>query len=359
MAKTMTVDFLAKTRGLEVKLRDLSSGLPNPETLGYEWDFGDGSPFSYEQNPTHKYEELGEYTITFKVYQDDTYTELLGSSSKFVRVSNKVRTVLSDTIYKLIDTYIPTDVFGEVPVSTKQQLIEKWQLYLQPLVDHCVPVCEYNNELFYEALENQLIMELAAYDYLILKVQSIIGYSATKVVKKQTTEGEQPPKEVISDKIYKLEPGDEPGTYVRGDLIEEQNEREIDPWCRVVSYTITRDTEMMTETEIPVVECVDPKDYYTGPDTAGGSVKKIVTGPTEVEYFDQDAQDSDLVSYAYNALKPGGLIDTLKQNLCMLAERVRVFLPICPPQPKVVVPRVVNRRKPGPLSGPDPYGIIR
>ena len=48
----------------------------------------------------------------------------------------------------------------------------------------------------------------------------------------------------------------------------------------------------------------------------------------------------------------GGI--SVKQNLCMLAERLSIYLPICRTVKKVVVPKVVNHRRPGPLDGPDP-----
>jgi PKD repeat protein len=52
------------------------------ESLGsidlWEWDFGDGSPLSNDQNPTHTYKHLGEYTVTLIVYSSqgsDTETK--------------------------------------------------------------------------------------------------------------------------------------------------------------------------------------------------------------------------------------------------------------------------------------------
>ncbi len=43
----------------------------------FEWDFGDGSPISTEESPTHPYASTGEYTVTLTVYNNcgsDTYT---------------------------------------------------------------------------------------------------------------------------------------------------------------------------------------------------------------------------------------------------------------------------------------------
>ena len=54
---------------------DQSSG----NITNWEWDFGDGSPRSYDQNPTHVYTEPGAYTVTLIVSGpdgDDTETEI-------------------------------------------------------------------------------------------------------------------------------------------------------------------------------------------------------------------------------------------------------------------------------------------
>ncbi len=61
-----TVDRLAGTAPLEVQFTDLSSG-GWYEILAWTWDFGDGSPYSSEQNPQHTYEETGTYWVTLTI----------------------------------------------------------------------------------------------------------------------------------------------------------------------------------------------------------------------------------------------------------------------------------------------------
>ena len=277
------VNFLARAFKLEVNFRDLSPAIQGAQ---YSWDFGDKSPFSSERAPVHTFPTSGVYSVTLDV--KDHSGEVLGSFTKDVLVSEYVDSVLPDTIYKLIDTYIPTEVFGELSFSMKQQLIGKWQLYIGDLVNHHIPKREKDNELFYEALENQLIMQLAAYDFVVLQITNLLNSQSKKI---QTT------------------------------------------------------------------GITDPNDPNV--EVEGGNVKKIITGPTEVEYFNEGEADSNLVKYAFDALKPGGLVDTLKSGICMLAERLDIYLPFCNRRSKdVVVPRVVDRRHPGPLDGPDPYGIL-
>ena len=190
------------------------------------------------------------------------------------------------SIYELIDTYIPEDIFGKLTLKEKQQFIEKWQLYIQPLVNHEVPIEEFNNELYYEALENQLIMELAAYDYMVVQISLMVGATAESVKESNSSS--------------------------------------------------TSESESSESSR------------------GSGEVKRIQTGPTEEEFFNYTDSESNTSSNVIKAMQPGGVIDILKQNLCMLAERLSIYLPICRTVKKVVVPKVVNHRRPGPLDGPDP-----
>lgn len=64
------VDFTANSTSgdepLNVKFTDYST-----DAALWEWDFGDGTPISHEQNPLHIYAENGEYTVTLTVTDDD------------------------------------------------------------------------------------------------------------------------------------------------------------------------------------------------------------------------------------------------------------------------------------------------
>ena len=278
----MKVEFIFQKKKLEVTFTNLSTDVEGVAPL---WDFGDGQT-STENNPTHTYEKLGRYIVTLR-YGDSEGTE--NSTQKVVMVSDKVYTTLSDTIYNLIDFLLPEDVFGEISMANKQQLISKWQLYLAPLVRHFIPLEEFNNEFYFEALENQLVIEAAAYDLMVLKVNQLVQGFSTKLVESQHSSGS----------------GDEP-----------------------------KDEE--------------PK------------VKHITTGPSEVEFFDEEGYLSDIFSSVIKAMDPEGMIALMKAQVCMLAERLDIYLPICNRLPKqVVVPKVVNRRKPGFLGGPDPMEALK
>ena len=254
---------------------------------------------STELNPTHEYQKMGFYRVSMSIVESNNRP--VEKVTKTVLISDKVKTQLSNSIYVLINTYIPYSIFGKVPSSVKQQFIEKWQLYIQPLVNHEIPVEDFNYELYYEALENQLIMELAAYDYMILNIQNVINATSQTIIK---------------DNSQGSECGGEYSSQSSGS---------------------SSDTSS----------------------ASGGSIKKIVTGPTEVEYFNDTESEKDFISNITKATQPGGFIDILKQNLCMLAGRLDIYLPICENQTRVVVPRVVNRRKSRLLDGPDPLEVLR
>ena len=290
----MVVDFIFNTVGLKSNFINLSYEVPDEYT--YSWDFGDGGT-STELNPTHEYQKMGFYRVSMSIV--DSNNRPVEKVTKTVLISDKVKTHLSNSIYVLINTYIPYSIFGKVPSSIKQQFIEKWQLYIQPLVNHEIPVEDFNNELYYEALENQLIMELAAYDYMLLNIQNVIN---------------------------------------------------------ATSQTIINDNSQGSECN---EEYSSQSSGSSSNTSSGGSIKKIVTGPTEVEYFNDTESEKDFISNITKAVQPGGFIDILKQNLCMLAERLDIYLPICENQTRVVVPRVVNRRRPRLLDGPDPLKVLR
>ena len=176
-------------------------------------------------------------------------------------------------------------------IEDKTAYITKWQLYIFPLVNHIIPPDKYNDELWYEGLENQLIMELAVWDYLNIQIQNILlvaGNSFREIISTESTGPDQD--------------GDSPGEHARGDRI-----------------------------------------------------KQITTGPTEVQYYDKISESvSSLWSTYSKMIQPGGYMDELRKNLCMLASRLEIYLPFCDQIERLVVPRVVNHRKPTPLGGPNP-----
>lgn len=283
----MKVYFKYTSVGLTVNFSSYSD-FPITSPLYLKWDFGDGDS-SRELNPVHTFSKSGFFSVRVRVLKGDDPQEFCFYEESIL-VSNKTTSTLPDTIYNLIDTYLPSSVFGFISTKVKKQYITKWQLYMGPLVNHHIPEEEYTNETYYEALENQLIMEMAAYDFMVYSFQNMINATA----------------KAITDN-------------------------------NVLTSTSTGGSTSTADTG------------------SAGQIKAIKTGPTEVEFFDAGSSESDSASVALKAMQPGGTIDILRQNICMLAERLSILLPICRRGPsRIVPPQVVNQRVEGPISGPDP-----
>lgn len=76
---------------------------------------------------------------------------------------------------------------------------------------------------------------------------------------------------------------------------------------------------------------VDPENPFPvvgGDDSenAGGSVKKIITGPTEVEFFDTAEALSDFLSSSKNSKS---VLDNMFAGLCGLANKIGIKIPYC------------------------------
>lgn len=257
----MEITVLTEKVGLLVKFNNLTQA---PGNSTYLWGFGDDlNSTSTEKSPTHTYTDTGIYPVTLTITNSDNTTQTF---SQNVLVSDKVTTTLSDSIYVLINQLIPEGL--DLDFSTKRFYIDKWQLYLQPLVNHEVEIAKYNNELYFEALENQLIMELSAFDFLNNYFNKIL----------------------------------------------------------------TNNNVVSSESNL----------------------KKIVTGPTEAEYFDNSEKQKIIFEAATKALQKNGLIDNMRMNICMLAERLSIYLPFCKEVTNKISVTKVNQRTSDLYEGPNP-----
>lgn len=287
----MKADFTFTKKVNQVVFRNTSKGVPAGST--YHWDFGvNGDTSDKEQPEPYTYKEQGFYKVTLTItppadsgLEEDSYSDNFG-------ITLDGKPTLSDSVYNLIEAYVPDELVKYITTKDKRIYIEKWQLYLQPLVEPEVPLDKYNDEFAYPPLVNQLIVELAAYDWLMTGIINLLRS--------------------VSSSVEESSSSSEGGTSP-----------------------------------------VEPTN---------GNVKKIITGPTEVEFFETSLSGEDVSSITKTitgALQPGGILDSIKSNICMLASRLDIYLPICDQVNHVTVPLVTNRRKAGPLGGPNPSYPIK
>ena len=143
------LDFLYVTSGLEVSFRVISKV---PAKSIFDWDFGDdkGEVFNGGRHVSYYYETPGFYTVTLHVTNSNGLDITV---DKTLVVCDYGHTALADTIYNLIDHYIPSEISEGMTREDKSIYITKWQYYIGPLVNHQIPADKYTDELWYEALE--------------------------------------------------------------------------------------------------------------------------------------------------------------------------------------------------------------
>lgn len=121
----------------------------------------------------------------------------------------------------------------------------------------------------------------------------------------------------------------------------EDTELWSDEWQTVLAYCIVYDIFMKI-----LSGAILFKDIVTDEDGAissDGEVKKITTGPTDVEYFNTKESWAELIKYW---LGPDGLVTLFFAKACMAAAVVGVKLPFCLGRKKLIGPRIIHFKKP-------------
>lgn len=120
----------------------------NPQNvIGYEWDFGDGSPLSFADSATHTYAETGNYFVTVTLsstcgfYTDSTSTHIVGINqinvdndalTVYPNPANDYATVISRGGLKLEQVAV-YNVLGQMIQTVKSDSSEQHKLSLSGL----------------------------------------------------------------------------------------------------------------------------------------------------------------------------------------------------------------------------------
>lgn len=275
MAKPIAYFGYSKT-GLTVNFQNSSLNSP----IEYEWDFGDGGT-SQDKSPSHTYTEMGFFTVTLIARNTDGEGELtitIGASD--------IDDMMNASLIELIDHYLPSALKAEMTATEKVSLIQKWQMYLQPLIyfPHKVDVTDTYNEFKWPGLANVLIAQLVAYDITVQAANQFVSSSMSTGGGSTSTE-------------------------------ESSGKQQL---------------------------------------------KSVETGPAKTEWYeDKSSEDiKNLADAVASATKAGGGIDLMKESICMLSQRIYIYLPICPMPDISVSPRVYIACRSS-INAANPFGSAR
>lgn len=181
--------FVMSKTGLSVQFNDQS--LNNPTS--WAWDFGDGTTDNV-QNPLKVYASGGFYVVSLIA------TNSAGSSEELqlsIGVSDTNSYISNYPIWFMSEQLIPTELRGQIEDNEKHSMIQKWQLYLYPLIpsDITKPADEIDvhQEKQYHALVNELVSALVAHDLIVQAANQFISGSSIDTVDSITsaaTEGD-------------------------------------------------------------------------------------------------------------------------------------------------------------------------
>lgn len=131
-------------RPLTVQFTDESTGGPT----SWDWDFGDGSEHSNDENPSHEYAEYGDYTVTLIV------TNACGSDTE----------IKTDYISCSEITFENLLAYTEVDPSSKITVTSTRVTAIDLVMDETAYVYKDKGANFFDALDIEFVVKLTAGD---------------------------------------------------------------------------------------------------------------------------------------------------------------------------------------------------
>lgn len=358
--------------GLSVTFKDTSTNGPINTWL---WDFGfmiGGVPqTSSLQNPAElTFPQGGLFNVSLTVTGNsgsNQYTSILYIS---------LTPSLNYPIIELVLAELPSGI--SINTNNFNQILRKWQLFYQPAFS--IADADVFDETKYPPLANVLIAKLIIYDFIMKGAQNLItsmgvvtangGITSLPttntllagdfslsfdfsqltadsinltvlsiLVNSQTING---PSGFLNTSDVFLAWINSLGigifTYANGIISSISNTNALE----LMNYQLSTDPSPSQVSFAVTNQKVITQNSQSGAGSGGsgsgrGPVKTIKTGPSEAEWYDGSI-------FWSNLFKTDGIVDNLKQDICIFSRRVHVVLPFCKKYKTTALPIVSNRK---------------
>lgn len=312
---------------LVVSFTDTSTNTP----ASWLWDFGDGNT-SFVQNPNHTYISEGTYVVTLIA------TNVDGSDSEITQVTIHAVPILPIATF----TFLPTDLIVQfTDTSLNGPITWSWDFGDGSTLD-----TTQNPSHTYAAPGIYAVkLTITNYDGSSYKIRNIgVGTNVFPISLSDFIDGKLPlgllvDPEMKDAYIAKWQLYLQPLVIPEVSVANTFNELAYPPLyialiASLVAWDLVRDTAAKGFAELVGGSSSNGTTTTTG---SPGAIKKIVTGPSEVEFSDKGTSVSNFfkTSASGQTYSQGGPIGSIMQEACLLSRRLGLIIPnVCPPVPQ-------------------------
>lgn len=390
-------NFIYTSTGLSVKFTDSSAGVPTSWSWTYKDNSGATIATSTLEVNTQVFPAIGVYKVIL------VSSNASGNSDPYIfEVLVDSRPVLSLTIEEMVAYDIPAPLATNTPQF--RNLIQKWQLFLQPFIKpNGVLDADIFNEAKWPPIANVLISKLVAYDFILkASIGAMTAYAATMQLFANhpvTTQGTLQVADFTAHASSTLVPnfgsGDTVsivGITING--LPSINSGPLTSWAAVqtwlntlgvglfqvnstnpadviilsyansniltllgISYTIAtvvtgyNTTFLTSNVQLSTISqsiTVNGEMPYILP----GALRKMDTGPSKTEWYDASTFWNSMFKStpgdgALGTGGSGGIMQNFVKEICSLAARLGIRLPLCPKIMTVDIPIFINSKAGG------------
>lgn len=325
-------NFTFQVNFLGVQFYDTSENFPT----GWSWNFGDGNS-STDRNPSHTYSQPGTYQIVF------TATNAEGSDTYTFYLEIKDQVNFGYTLNQIISEERPSIIPEDI--NYEEQRKRYWMLHLQILIEPKIADGFVFDESKWPNLVKVLIAKLVVHDILRkisneAMAQSMVSSNTANSNNITVTQGSNI-LSLIGESVTLTAPAGDSYQWLRDGSIISGATNQTYLVTLPGTYTVQVTTGGNTTTPDPWVVTFQATTVTTV--TGSGALKSLETGPSKAEWYDSSTTVSTLFKPA--AGKDGrSVFDELTSDICSIAHRLRIKLPMCKPLVHgVIVPCKVGR----------------